>query len=292
MTKKSAERKCPGYRSFLNAVLLAVNELGGSATNEEIVDKVIELRKLPDEIVNEEHSNLMTELEYQLAWARTYLRNAGFLDSSKRGVWSLTAKGAEAAKSGGLDEKATVRQVNNAMRLKRETKRNRGCTTQSEDEEQKEESRPWMERLSDILHEMDPYAFEKLSQRLLRECGFSDVKVTKKSGDGGIDGTGKLRLQGIFSFNVAFQCKRYKNQVGAGEIRDFRGSLDNNIEKGVLITTGSFSKAAREEASAPGKQHIDLMDGEEFMQKLAECGIGLKECIDYEIDESYFNSLK
>ena len=292
MTKKSAERKCPGYRSFLNAVLLAVNELGGSATNEEIVDKVIELRKLPDEIVNEEHSNLMTELEYQLAWARTYLRNAGFLDSSKRGVWSLTAKGAETAKSGGLDEKAIVRQVNNAMRLKRESKKSRGCATEREDEEQKEESRPWMERLSDILHAMDPYAFEKLSQRLLRECGFSDVKVTKKSGDGGIDGTGKLRLQGIFSFNVAFQCKRYKNQVGAGEIRDFRGSLDNNIEKGVLITTGSFSKAAREEASAPGKQHIDLMDGEEFMQKLAECGIGLKECIDYEIDESYFNSLK
>lgn len=292
MTKKSAERKCPGYRSFLNAVLLAVNELGGSATNEEIVDKVIELRKLSDEIVNEEHSNLMTELEYQLAWARTYLRNAGFLDSSKRGVWSLTAKGAEAAKGGGLDEKATVRQVNNAMRLKRESKKNRGCVTESEDEEQKEENRPWMERLSDILHAMDPYAFEKLAQRLLRECGFSDVKVTKKSGDGGIDGTGKLRLQGIFSFNVAFQCKRYKNQVGAGEIRDFRGSLDNNIEKGVLITTGSFSKAAREEASAPGKQHIDLMDGEEFMQKLAECGIGLKECIDYEIDEAYFNSLK
>lgn len=293
MAKKNEKRKCPGYGTFLNAVLTAVNDLGGSAMNEEIVDKVIEIRKLSDEVVNEEHSNLMTELEYQLAWARTYLRNAGFLDSSKRGVWSLTVKGTEAIKAGGVDEKEIVRQVNNAMRTRRESKKFGVQKETSEiNEVQEAECRPWMERLADILHAMDPYAFEKLAQRLLRECGFSDVKVTKKSGDGGIDGTGKLRLQGIFSFNVAFQCKRYKDQVGASEIRDFRGSLDNNIEKGVLITTGSFSKAAREEATAPGKQQIDLMDGEEFMQKLAECGIGLKECIDYEIDESYFNSLK
>ena len=88
---------------------------------------------------------------------------------------------------------------------------------------------------------------------MLRECGFSEVRVTKKSGDGGIDGTGKLCIQGIFSFNVAFQCKRYKGKVGAEEIRNFRGSLEQNIEKGVLITTGSFTPDAKEEASKPGR---------------------------------------
>ena len=154
-----------------------------------------------------------------------------------------------------------------------------------------EERRPWRDSLSEILHSMDPFAFEVLAQRLLRECGFLDVHVTKKSGDGGIDGTGKLRLNGIFSFNVAFQCKRYKGQVGAAEIRDFRGSLDNNIEKGVLITTGSFSKAAREEASAPGKKQIDLMDGNDFMDKLAEYSIGLTPRTEYDIDEEYFAAI-
>ena len=148
-----------------------------------------------------------------------------------------------------------------------------------------------VEKITEILQGLDPYAFERLAQRLLRECGFSDVQVTKRSGDGGIDGTGKLRIQGIFSFNVAFQCKRYKGQVGAAAIRDFRGSLGTNIEKGVLITTGAFTKAAKEEASSEGKRLIDLMDGEELINKLTEYGIGLNEVISYEVDEDFFNSL-
>ncbi|MDE5883650.1 MAG: restriction endonuclease, partial [Oscillospiraceae bacterium] len=141
-----------------------------------------------------------------------------------------------------------------------------------------------------ILINMNPYAFERLTQLLLRECGFDDVHVTKKSGDGGIDGTGKLKI-GILSFQVAFQCKRYRGVVGSPEIRDFRGSLTTNIEKGIFITTGSFSKQAVEEASTPGKQRIELIDGENFISKLAEFGIGLKERKDYEIDENFFNTI-
>ena len=117
------------------------------------------------------------------------------------------------------------------------------------------------------------------------------TKVTKKSGDGGIDGTGKLKINGIFSFNVAFQCKRYSGSVGAPEIRDFRGSLTTDIEKGVLIITGTFSKQAIEEASNPGKKQIDLIDGEEFINKIAEYGIGVKQIISYEIDEEYFRKI-
>lgn len=138
---------------------------------------------------------------------------------------------------------------------------------------------------------MNPYGFERLTQRLLRECGFVQVEVTKKSGDGGIDGTGKLKINGIFSFNVAFQCKRYSGSVGASEIRDFRGSLTTNIEKGILITTGTFTKQAKEEASSPGKQQIDLIDGEEFINKIAEFGIGVREVKTYEIDEEFFQKI-
>ena len=151
-----------------------------------------------------------------------------------------------------------------------------------------DEIKPWREKLAEVLQNMDPYGFERLTQRLLRECGFTQVEVTKKSGDGGIDGTGKLKINGIFSFNVAFQCKRYKSAVGAGDIRDFRGSLTTDIEKGVFITTGTFTKAAKEEASNPGKQQIDLIDGEEFINKIAEYGIGVKEVKTYVIDEEFF----
>ena len=151
-----------------------------------------------------------------------------------------------------------------------------------------EDTEPWKTELAETLHNMDPYAFERLSMLLLRECGFSQVTVTKKSGDGGIDGTGKLRINGIFSFNVAFQCKRFKGSVSAGDIRDFRGSLTTDIEKGVFITTGTFTRAAREEASNAGKQQIDLMDGEEFISKLIEYRLGVKERTIYEIDQDFF----
>ena len=122
----------------------------------------------------------------------------------------------------------------------------------------------------------------------MRECGFTDVIVTKSSGDGGIDGYGKLKINGIISFNIAFQCKRYQGVVGSPEIRDFRGSLTKNIEKGVFITTGTFSKAAQEEAENPGKQQIDLINGEDFIDMLADYSIGLTEVKDYEIDEEFF----
>ena len=154
-----------------------------------------------------------------------------------------------------------------------------------------EEIKPWRERLSEVIQNMDPYGFERLAQRVLRECGFTQVTVTKKSGDGGIDGTGKLRINGIFSFNVAFQCKRYKGSVGASDIRDFRGSLTTDVEKGVMITTGTFSTATKEEAATQGKKQIDLIDGEDFISKLAEYGIGVRPITTYEIDVEFFNNI-
>lgn len=284
--KQMKKHSVPPYHDFFLDTLKVMASLGGSASIDEILAGVIKRRNFSDEIVDAMHtgSTVTTELEYRLAWARTYLHKTGFLVRSKNGVWSLTKSGLEASKKDNIDAKGIIRLVRVAPKpeKKRETDTNPLET---------EECRPWKEILSELLHRMNPYAFEVLAQRLLRECGFLDVHVTKKSGDGGIDGIGKLRLNGIFSFNVAFQCKRYKGQVGAGEIRDFRGSLDNNIEKGVLITTGSFSKSAREEASAPGKKQIDLMDGNDFMDKLAEYNIGLTPRTEYDIDEEFFSSI-
>lgn len=285
--KQQKKHKAPGYADLFLDTLKVLANRGGSASIEEIHEGVVELRKFPDEIVDEMHpgSTVTTELEYQLAWARTYLRKNGLILRSKNGVWALTKAGVEASKKETIDKKTIVKAASAATS-------NENLPSQATDNPLEiEERRPWRETLAEILHNMDPFAFEVLAQRLLRECGFLDVHVTKKSGDGGIDGMGKLRLNGIFSFNVAFQCKRYKGQVGAPEIRDFRGSLDNNIEKGVLITTGSFSKAAREEAGAPGKKQIDLMDGNGFMDKLAEYSIGLTPRTEYDIDEEYFAAI-
>ena len=286
MAKKNTSKKlCPSYKHFFEPTLKALDLLGGSGSNEEIYKKVLEITNLPKDVVEEMHTFTMSEVEYKLMWARTYLKNFGAVENSKQGVWALTVKGAKMLKSGEINPKE----------ISQFTNKKHGQETSEADSETddvpEEEKKDWREQISDILRNMNPYSFEKLAQRLLRECGFSEVRVTKKSGDGGIDGTGKLRIQGIFSFNVAFQCKRYKGKVGAEEIRNFRGSLEQNIEKGVLITTGSFTPDAKEEASKPGRRLIDLMDGEELIDKLAEYNIGLKEVKLYEIDEDFFNSL-
>lgn len=282
MTQKISQKKCPGSRFFIKPTIEALYQLGGSGANSEIYKKVIQITNLPEEIIDEMHSFTMTEVEYKLMWARTYLKNYGAVENSKQGVWVLTTKGATLAKQGSLNVTEIVRFTSS---------KNGSSKPQDPETEHSMESKSWREQITDILFSMRPYAFEKLAQRLLRECGFSDVEVTKKSGDGGIDGTGKLRINGIFSFNVAFQCKRYKGAVGAPEIRDFRGSLSTSIEKGVLITTGSFTRAALEEASSEVKRLIDLMDGEELINKLAEYGIGLNEVKSYEVDMDFFNSL-
>ena len=282
MAKKTSQKKCPGYQFFIKPTVEALYQLGGSGSNSEIYKKVIKNTNLSEEVIDEMHSFTMTEVEYKLMWARTYLKNYGAVENSKQGVWVLTTKGTALAKQADLDVKEIIRFTNN---------KNGATKSNNSDSDSFTEPKGWREQITDILLNMSPYAFEKLAQRLLRECGFSDVEVTKKSGDGGIDGTGKLRINGIFSFNVAFQCKRYKGAVGAPEIRDFRGSLSTNIEKGVLITTGSFTRAALEEASSEGKRLIDLMDGEELINKLAEYGIGLNEVKSYEVDMDFFNSL-
>ena len=299
MMRQKIDPRVPRYNALILPTFIALKELGGSGKNSEILDQVIKDMNLPDEVVDISHQGNvnLSELAYQLAWARTYLSKYGVINNSARSVWSITP---EYTNTESIDEKEIVSKISSRWAAKRgktekEDEKEVGQYYPPEDEdpsnddiEYPDEAKPWREKLSDILQKMDPYGFERLAQRVLRECGFSEVEVTKKSGDGGIDGTGKLRINGIFSFNVAFQCKRYGGLVGAPSVRDFRGSLTTNIEKGVLITTGTFSKAARDEASSPGKQQIDLIDGEGFISLLAEYGIGVKEVSTYEIDESFF----
>lgn len=280
--KRTDKEKCPKFHDLFKPTLKALYDLGGSGSNEEIFNKVVAITQLPSDVIDIMYNFTMTEVEYRLAWAKTYLKNYGAIENSRHRVWSLTAKGAKMLKEKKIDTKDIINFT---------TKKRGKETNTQESEINKIESINWRDQITEILLNLDPYAFERLAQRLLRECGFSEVQVTKRSGDGGIDGTGKLRIQGIFSFNVAFQCKRYKGQVGSAAIRDFRGSLGTNIEKGVLITTGAFTKAAKEEASSEGKRLIDLMDGEELINKLAEYGIGLNEVKSYEVDEDFFNSL-
>jgi restriction system protein len=273
----------------MNPLLRAVRALGGSGSVEEIYEKVIELEKLPEDVLSYLHDpekSNQTEVHYRLAWARTYLKKYGLLENSARGIWALTAKAKETEQVDPQDVVRTVR----AMDKKGAAEELRDTTAPPEGAEEEE----WKQRLHTILTQrLPPGAFERLVQHLLRESGFTQVEVTGRTGDGGIDGRGIARIHGFMSFHVLFQCKRYKGSVSAGEIRDFRGAMVGRADKGLFITTGAFSPAPVREASRDGAPPIDLVDGGELADKLRDLSLGIrKEVLEVvKVDESWFESL-
>jgi restriction system protein len=117
---------------------------------------------------------------------------------------------------------------------------------------------------------------------------FIQVVVTGSSGDGGIDGHGTLQINPLVSFKVVFQCKRYTKSVSPSHVRDFRGAMAGRADKGIIITTGTFTAEARREASRDGAPPIDLIDGDKLVDMLERLELGLKPVTSYEIDEAFF----
>ncbi|MBU5255261.1 restriction endonuclease [Tissierella praeacuta] len=282
----------PVYNEMMQEVFQAMKELGGSGTIKEIDDKTIEILGLSPEVQGVMHGNSSkTKVEYRLAWTRTYMKKVGILENSVRGVWSLTAKGRELEN---INSDEIVKKVREMTFLK--VKDTSNINIEDEDLENDgvdipDEIQTWREKLKNILLNLKPDAFERLTQRVLRESGFTQVKVTGKTGDGGIDGMGIVKLNGIISFHMLFQCKRYTGSVSASEIRDFRGAMQGRSDKGLFITTGKFSAPAIEEANRPGAAPIDLVDGDELVEKLRELQLGVAPVNDYVIDEAWFLSI-
>ncbi len=268
----------PTFDSLMNPLLKSLSSLGGSGSNDEIYEKVIELEAIEEEIHlvphNPEKSN-QTEVAYRLAWARTYLKKNGFLENSSKGIWTLTKKGKEQEKINPKDVVKFVRQLDkNDSKSKKHKPED---TIELPGREAPEEVKIWREELHHILtQEISPDAFERLTQRLLRESGFVQVEVTGKTGDGGIDGKGIAKINSLMSFHVIFQCKRYQGSVSAGAIRDFRGAMVGRTDKGLFITTGRFTPAAVKEATRDGAPPVDLVDGEDLAERLKELSLGVK----------------
>jgi restriction system protein len=153
----------------------------------------------------------------------------------------------------------------------------------------------WENQLLDVLGKMDPIAFERLCQRLLRESGFTEVEVTRRSGDGGIDGHGLIRIGGLISFPVLFQSKRYASNIGPDVVRDFRGAMMGRADKGLIITTGGFTREARREATRDGAPPIDLIDGQTLVMKMKDLGLGVqvitRQVEEVRVDSEWFRTV-
>jgi restriction system protein len=210
-----------------------------------------------------------------MSWARSYLKIAGLLASGGKGVWLITDAGRQAAQQSTAEVKAQVRKLVAAHNAITAAKRAEAQAAGADGEDAIEEEAAWTDQLLAVLRTMAPDAFERLAQRLLRESGFVKVEVSGKSGDGGIDGSGVLRMN-LISFHVLFQCKRYKGSVASEVVRNFRGAMQGRADKGLIITTGTFTSEARKEATRDGAPAIDLIDGEALCQLLKEKGLGVQ----------------
>ena len=240
-----------------------------------------------------------SEISYRMAWARTYLKGVGAIDNSARGVWSITEYGRELSEP---DMAGIPRQIRaRSPRKQRErpgpavgmTAINGDLPPTDTPELFKSTSfEQWRDKLLEVVQAMTPADFEKLCQRVLRESGFTQVQVTGRSGDGGIDGIGVLRIA-LLSFHVFFQCKRYKGTVGPSAIRDFRGAMVGRTDKGLFMTTGTFTADAMREATRDGAPVLDLIDGEALCKILKNLSLGVttRQVEEVSIDAEWFKAI-
>jgi len=281
----------PKVEDFYVPTIKALRDLGGSASIEEIQDRLTEAEGLTQQQLDQFYPTSGAQiLPDRMSWARTYLKIAGLVASGGRGIWVLTDDGRQAVASmSDADLRRMVIDAGNAHNVKLAAQKKEklaaaaaagsSVTSPAEvglvhQQASEAEEAEWMDALLQVLRTMDPSAFERLAQRLLRESGFVKVEVTGKSGDGGIDGSGVLRMN-LISFQVLFQCKRYAGSVSAGAVRDFRGAMQGRADKELIITTGTFTADARKEATRDGAPSIDLIDGDAMCQLLKERGLGV-----------------
>lgn len=287
--------KLPTFDSLMNPLLAALRQLGGSGSINEIYEKVVESEQIPEAILEKLHDaekSNQSEVAYRLAWARTYLKKYELLENSSRGVWALTTKARDLEH---VDPQEVVRAVRAMDREQAPQRpRQKKMEAQGPVEDIPGEEQDWRSKLHHILtKELQADTFERLTQRVLRESGFVSVEITGRTGDGGIDGKGIARIHGFMSFHVIFQCKKYQGSVSAGAIRDFRGAMVGRADKGLFITTGTFTPAAIKEATRDGAPPIDMVDGDQLAEKLKELGLGVnREMVEkVTVDEEWFRSL-
>lgn len=290
----TARKEGTQFLRWFGPLLDALRDLGGSATPEEATDKVAELCKVPESKQNELMESGQPRFRNQVAWARFYMKREGLLDSSTRGVWRLTEKGQATHLTYEQAQEIFRRQVkiDAAARKQKQKEQPEETTIETPEETDLTIAADYRDRLLTAIQELPFAGFERLCQRLLREAGFQQVTVTGRTGDQGIDGHGILELNAFVTFRVLFQCKRYMGSVSPSQIRDFRGAMEGRADKGIILTTGTFTQEAKREARRDGARPIELVDGDKLIDMFEKLELGLKPKTIFEVDAGFFEEFR
>ena len=304
--------KIPGGIELLWPVLKTIRALGDSASRAELLEHVPEVAGFTEEQLEVIDKRNNPQVRNRAKWAIVWLGYIGVFERSVRGVYTVTPEG---AKYLAMDDAAAGEALTTAYEARKSAGRKAQATKSAQPKgtvdavgtepaagndasaEVVAGTDPvsgdgWRTTLLEILQKMHPAKFERLAQRILREAGFQKVDVVGRAGDGGIDGRGLYRMS-LVSFPIYFQCKRYAGRVGVGVVRDFRGAMAGRGDKGLIITTGTFTSAARKEATRDGAPPVDLIDGEELcgLIRKYKLGVDIKVVERVTVDESFFEAL-
>ncbi|MBP8114558.1 MAG: restriction endonuclease [Chitinophagaceae bacterium] len=276
--------KGPEFLKYINPVLTTLQTNGGAGNSSNIIEQIIESLGITEEELDEPTSNGQSRIRNQIQWARFYLFKAGLIDNAQRGIWRLTNEG--------LEKKLNDEDVYTLFKGVQESVKKTPVITPKKSEEKFETTSTEDEEhsigLLNLIQNLPASGFEKLCKRLLIEIGINDITITGGSGDQGIDGKGIVKLNDVVSLNLVFQCKRYKETVSPHHVRDFRGAMQGRGEKGLIITTGRFTKEAKNEASRDGVTPIELIDGDRLVELFEKHHLGLKPVTVFEIDNEFF----
>lgn len=283
----------PQFVQFFQPVIDALMELGGSGQPSEVKEIIIEKLNISEEEQSDLNPSGQSRFSKKVDWARFYLAKSGYIDSSTRGVWSLTERGRnlKLSNSESLKLFQDIHQVFSLERKKQKDKISKSDMGELTDEIPDDETDHRSILLKKIMT-ISPEGFERLCQRLLRESGFESVTVTGRSGDGGLDGIGVLQVNAFVSFKVLFQCKRYSGSVSPSQVRDFRGAMQGRADKGIILTTGTFTSEAKKESVRDGVPPIELVDGEKLLDMFETLELGLKPKKAFDVDEKFFDDFK
>jgi restriction system protein len=291
VSQKQKKTEGAQFVRYFGPLLEALRGLGGSAKADEAVDRVATDLGISDDVLNETLPSGGSRFRNQVAWARFYLVREGLISSSKHGVWSLTESGYKTTLT--LDQARTLfLKWVKFFQEQRKAKDSAELVAEKDTELEEGIARNYRDDALNALLALPAAGFERLSQRLLREAGFTQVVVTGQSGDGGIDGFGTLQVNLLVSFKVLFQCKRYAKSVSPSHVRDFRGAMAGRADKGIIITTGTFTAEAKREAIRDGAPPIELIDREKLIDMLERFELGLRQVSTYELDDAFFNEFK
>jgi len=272
------------FVKWMGPTLDALRELDGSGKPREVVDLIAEKSGISDKKLEETLKSGQTRFYNQVHWARQYLVWEGLLDSSTRGVWTLTPKGFETS----LNESDARNIFLKWVKIHADARKKDGDSDSSASVDTDNVDEDWDDILLEVLRKVTSEGFERICARLLRESGFEKVTITGRTKDGGIDGIGILQVNPFVTFKVLFQCKRYKGSVSRAQVGDFRNAMIGRADKGIILTTGTFTMDARREAERDGAPPVELVDAVKLVELFRKMELGLKPKTIYEVDHAFF----